>query len=104
MLIFFFFSGSGIWLEQVAALLGDIPTSQPRSFYGFDLSAAMFPTDHGRIKYSTHDVTNPFPEEHLGRYDLVHVRLLAMAIREEDIVTIVTNLIGLLSMCHSHIV
>lgn len=91
-------------MEQVAVLLEDIPTSQPHSFHGFDLSAAMFPADHGRIKYSTHDVTKPFPEEHFGRYDLVHVRFLAMAIREEEIATIVTNLIELLSTCHSHIV
>ena len=49
------------------------------------------------MKLSVHDILQPFPKEHLGRYDLVNVRLLVGAIKETDYMTAVTNAASLLS-------
>ena len=38
----------------------------------------------------------PFPAEHLGKYDLVHVRLLVQALKETDVQSAVRNVTALL--------
>lgn len=43
------------------------------------------------------DILKPFPAEHLGRYDLVHVRLVIAALKEGDYSIAVENLQSLLS-------
>lgn len=43
------------------------------------------------------DILQPFPKEHWGRYDLVHVRLLVGAMKEVDYPQAVRNLYDLLS-------
>ncbi|XHG08344.1 hypothetical protein AWENTII_011449 [Aspergillus wentii] len=70
-------------------------------YHGFDISPTQF------IKYNTsntvspinlsvHNILDPFPEEHKGRYDLVHVRLLVMGLKVEDYEAAIRNIWGLL--------
>jgi reverse gyrase len=61
------------------------------------VSSAQFPSDAGDIHFSIQDILKPFPTDHLNRYDLVHVRFLAAAIREADYKAVVANLVTLLS-------
>ncbi|KAL1966950.1 hypothetical protein VTN77DRAFT_3694 [Rasamsonia byssochlamydoides] len=92
-------TGTGVWLADVKNQLEEkYPSDTPRYYHGFDISDAQFPAegDRGSIKYSVHDCLQPFPAEHHGRYDLVHVRLLVAAIREKDYKVIVENLVPLL--------
>lgn len=75
-------------------------------YHGFDISDAQFPasnnnnnTDPGTgIGFSVQDCLKPFPEEHHGQYDLVHVRLLVAAVKEVDYALIVANIKPLLSI------
>lgn len=76
---------------------------QKLSLHGFDISPAQFPfsslkAPRHEIKLSVQDILQPFPKEHLGRYDLVHVRLLVGAMKEVDYPRAVRNLYDLLSM------
>jgi SAM-dependent methyltransferase len=91
--------GTGIWLQDVASELSIIPTSngQKRHFHGFDISDAQFPAKRGEnMDFSIHDVLQPFPREEQGKYDVVQVRLLLLALKEVDISTAVQNVVQLL--------
>lgn len=48
-----------------------------------------------------HNVLRPFPDEHLGKYDFVHVRLLIAALKEDDIPIALENVVELLGRYHS---
>ncbi|KAL5336817.1 LaeA-like methyltransferase [Aspergillus crustosus] len=91
-------TGTGIWLKDVSKIL-DNPKPQPY-LHGFDISAAQFPTESpaDNPRFSVHDITLPFPEEHWNRYDLVHVRLLVAALEETEYKTAIANLSAILSM------
>ncbi|KAL2012148.1 hypothetical protein VTN00DRAFT_4866 [Thermoascus crustaceus] len=89
-------TGTGIWLKDVSKLLKDVPTDRPRYYHGFDISPDQFPSEPGDLHFSVQDVMKPFPVEHQNRYDLVHVRLLIGALKEEDIKGVVANLATLL--------
>jgi hypothetical protein len=71
-----------VWLLDVANSL----SSPSIVYHGFDISGLQFPINIsqglGNIKFSEHDILTPFPEEHLGKYDIVHLRLLVQALRE----------------------
>lgn len=43
------------------------------------------------------DILKPLPEELLGQYDIVHVRLFICVIRDDDPVPVLTNLLKMLS-------
>ncbi|KAJ5993232.1 hypothetical protein N7451_008956 [Penicillium sp. IBT 35674x] len=88
-------TGTGIWLKDVSKVLG--PGSQsPVYYHGFDISSQQFPKTQENIQFSIHDITKPFPAEHLGRYDLVHVRLLVAAIDESDYKLAIANIDAIL--------
>lgn len=88
---------NSIWLKDVSKVLDPEPQS-PVYYHGFDISSQQFPKMQENIQFSVHDITKPFPEEHLGRYDLVHVRLLVAAIDESDYKLAVANIDAILSM------
>jgi hypothetical protein len=50
----------------------------------------------GKINFSEHDILTPFPEEHLGKYDVVRLRLLVKALRGVDVERAVRNLAALI--------
>ena len=67
-------------------------------YHGFDISHEQFPQGVENISFSTHDITVPFPKEHLNRYDIVHVRLLIAALNESKYRKAVANVYALLSI------
>ncbi|KAJ5661902.1 Methyltransferase type 12 [Penicillium maclennaniae] len=94
-------TGTGIWLADLAKRL---PNAQSVYLHGFDISDAQFPPDHtisgpqGRkIPLSVQDGLKPFPPEHLGRYDLVHIRLLTAGLLQDGYATVLKNARDLLT-------
>ena len=83
---------SSVWLMDVSQSLRG-----KHYYHGFDISSEQFPQYVGEISFSTHDIAEPFPEEHLGCYDIVHVRLLIAALRESKYSSAVANIHALLS-------
>lgn len=76
-----------------------LETSHTKCYYhGFDISPEQFPKEPGNIVFSVHDITKPFPKEHWNRYDLVHVRLLVVALEESEYRAAVSNIYAILSM------
>lgn len=90
---------SRVWLQDVSETLRDKhPVQERRLFHGFDISDAQFPSAHDdEFMFTVHDVLQPFPLSEHGRYDLVHVRLLMAALKEEDYGQVASNLHSLLS-------
>ncbi|KAJ6093075.1 hypothetical protein N7486_008364 [Penicillium sp. IBT 16267x] len=86
---------TSIWLKDVSEVL-DPESQNPVYYHGFDISSQQFPKEQENIQFSVHDITKPFPEEHLGRYDLVHVRLLVAAIDESDYKSAIANIDAIL--------
>ncbi|KAL2842660.1 hypothetical protein BJX68DRAFT_244663 [Aspergillus pseudodeflectus] len=90
-------TGTGIWLWDAKQILDQkAGESSSRSYHGFDISAAQFPSTPQGITLSVQDVFQPFPAGFLDRFDLVHVRLMVTAFPEgkfqeavENVLTIV---------------
>ncbi|KAF2478183.1 uncharacterized protein BDR25DRAFT_275981 [Lindgomyces ingoldianus] len=64
----------------------------------FDISNAFFPPSvwvPGNVKLHLHDIYNPFPEEFLGNFDVVHLRLF-LTLSMEKVNTILRNAMALL--------
>lgn len=92
-----------ICIEELAGSLEAIPLQDPsktRSYLGFDISPKQLPViSKHNIIYKIHDAKERFPPEHRGRFDVVHVRVLVLAVKEVEIARVVMNLIELLSEC-----
>ncbi|KAI0153220.1 S-adenosyl-L-methionine-dependent methyltransferase [Xylariaceae sp. FL1272] len=68
-------------------------------FEGFDISDELFPPRDSLpsgVTLSTLDLKKPFPEHMHGQYDLVHLRLLVAAMRQEDWEPAVRNIFQIL--------
>ncbi|MCJ1293583.1 hypothetical protein MMC34_005138 [Xylographa carneopallida] len=87
-------TGSGIWLLDMAASLP--PTVQ---CHGFDISidqcppAAWLPKN---VKIQTWDIFTDPPERFLEYFDVVHVRLITLVIKNNDPRQVISNLRKLL--------
>lgn len=67
---------------------------------GFDISSAQYPPRAWlgtSVNLITHDAFKPFPQEYLGKYDIVHIRFFATIVNDEDAEPLLDNLIALLS-------
>ncbi|KAE8307948.1 S-adenosyl-L-methionine-dependent methyltransferase [Aspergillus transmontanensis] len=89
-------TGTGIWLKRLSSSIKSRPEAPSCHLHGFDISSEQFPTEQENMDFTIHDITQPFPSEHLGRYDIVHVRLFCLALREPDLVKALKNVVGLL--------
>lgn len=90
-----------IWLADLAKRLPDAPSVY---LHGFDVSDAQFPPDHTisgphglKIPLTVQDGLKPFPAEHFGRYDLVHIRLLTAGLPQDGYAKVLQNARDLLS-------
>jgi hypothetical protein len=88
-------TGTGAWLL-------DLASSAPKGchFDGWDISDAQFPHESclpSNVKYGTFDVTAGAPEELVGKYDIVHVGLLALVVKNGDPSVWIQSLMKLLS-------
>ena len=90
-------TGTGSWLIDVERKFHGVSDSKIR-LVGFDISSAKFrKSDESGVEFVTHDITTAFPSEYHGKFDVVHLRLLVYAIREDDVSGVVENVIQLLS-------
>lgn len=86
-----------IWLYDVAQCL---PAGSQLD--GFDISSSQFPdpaTIPKNMTFREQDLLQPFPEEFLGKYDVVHIRLMCFALNGDEWGQAVKRLVALLSMC-----
>lgn len=90
-----------IWLADFA---NKTPNSSSIYLHGFDVSSDQFPPGNEitgpetrKIPLSVQDALNPYPPEHQGRYDLVHIRLLTAGLKQADYGTVLKNARTLLS-------
>ncbi|KAE8354505.1 S-adenosyl-L-methionine-dependent methyltransferase [Aspergillus coremiiformis] len=93
-------TGTGIWLMSLAAALNASPTNR-LYLHGFDISATQYPfskdiSPSHELHLSVHDMRHRFLPEHRGRYDLIHLRLLVGALKEEDYARSMRNIYELL--------
>ncbi|KAL4784999.1 hypothetical protein BJX76DRAFT_325751 [Aspergillus varians] len=97
-------TGNGTWLRDLKKARNEAPTSTTTStkYHGFDISPALFPMQDSPqsvadIDFSVHDFYSPFPDEHIGKYDLVHARHLVLAVQgDRALTTAVKNITSLL--------
>ncbi|KAM0247132.1 hypothetical protein ACHAP5_004211 [Fusarium lateritium] len=87
-------TGTGIWLRDFAA-----EVDKGSRLDGFDIDQSKFlpPEDlPSNVKLSFGDAFKPIPAELVGQYDLVHVRLLMVALKTGDWEPVARNLMSLL--------
>lgn len=87
-------TGTAVWLIDIGSQLP--PTSH---LAGFDITEDTFPPADKRPENLTlhkHNAVEPFPEEHLGKYDLVHARALMYGLKKDEWVVVARNMAGLL--------
>ncbi|KAL4963971.1 class I SAM-dependent methyltransferase [Aspergillus stella-maris] len=96
-------TGNGTWLYDLKKALRKSGKEIPGTkYHGFDISSTLFPKQDSPQKssadvdFTAHDFYKPFPEEHLGKYDIVHARLLVLAIQLPDLKLAIENIMGLL--------
>ncbi|KAL9044267.1 MAG: hypothetical protein Q9214_002581 [Letrouitia sp. 1 TL-2023] len=79
-------------------LTRDSPTAQKTGYeyHGFDISPAHFPQEQDGFRFFQHDILTPFPFEFHGRYDVVNIRLLVLALKKEQFKTAAENAAQLL--------
>lgn len=101
---------SRTWLYDIKEARKKEPKSSAIStkYHGFDLTPELFPKpDSPRkvadIDFTAHDFYKPFPEEHIGKYDLVHARHLILAIEGADLIPATKHITSLLSTALPHL-
>lgn len=73
-------AGTGIWLNELSKRL---PQAQ---LEGFDIAPANFGTAVNNVKLNEYsqDVLEPFHKDLIGKFDLVHVRLLMFGLKADE--------------------
>ncbi|KAL4912875.1 hypothetical protein BDW62DRAFT_10309 [Aspergillus aurantiobrunneus] len=95
-------TGNGTWLYDLKTARKESESISPSTkYHGFDISPALFPKPDSPqsvadIDFSLHDFYKPFPEEHIGKYDLVHARHLSLAVKGPDLKAAVNNISALM--------
>lgn len=87
-------TGTAAWLIDMGSHL---PTTT--ALAGFDIADDTFPAAESRpanLSLHMHSATQPFPEEHVGRYDLVHARLLVYGLKKGEWEVVARNMYALL--------
>ncbi|KAL2859918.1 class I SAM-dependent methyltransferase [Aspergillus lucknowensis] len=96
-------TGNGTWLFDLIKYRNENSgsTSPKTKYHGFDISPSLFPKPETlsdlNIDLSLHDFYKPFPEEHVGKYDLVHARHLSLTVQgAADLALAMKNITSLL--------
>lgn len=87
-------TGTGVWLADLAQQL-----PENTRLVGFDMTKSKFrsaDTLPANVQLYEANMLQPFAAEHLGAYDVVHIRLVRFALREVDWKPLVQNLLSLL--------
>ena len=86
-------TGTAIWLTNVAR---EYPSAQ---LDGFDIDISQAPPMQWlapNITLRTWNIFDPVPEELIGIYDVVHVRLLALVVQKNNLRDVIRTLLRLL--------
>lgn len=89
-----------LWLLNVAK---EVPATVRLD--GFDISLSQAPPQEWlapNITLRTWDIFEDPPKDIVGQYDIVHVRLVLLVIRENKSIPVIKNLLKLLSKCFYH--
>ncbi|PHH68916.1 hypothetical protein CDD82_188 [Ophiocordyceps australis] len=87
-------TGTGIWLQSIAK---DLPSDAQLD--GYDISSTVFPKapwQPANMRLIEANALEPFDDEVLGSYDVVHVRLMAYCLAREQWQLLARNLVPLL--------
>ncbi|TEY80584.1 hypothetical protein BOTCAL_0037g00400 [Botryotinia calthae] len=89
-------TGTGVWLRELAEEFSNGGYNLLETV-GFDISPDQFfknaaPED----KFVLWDMTKSFPKEYHGTFDVVHIRLVVLALKAEQIKGVTENLVELL--------
>lgn len=71
-------------------------------FYGFDIDLGQCPPAESfpsNVHISQWDMFTPPPSEIIGTFDVVHLRLVTLVIKDNDPTTLIANVGRLLSTC-----
>ncbi|KAI9642303.1 hypothetical protein NHQ30_009105 [Ciborinia camelliae] len=77
--------GTGIWLLDLAKELAR--SNKWAQLDGFDISTTQYPPSAllpPNVKLDTLDIFEPIPEQLRGQYDVIHISLLCLVIRDGD--------------------
>jgi chemotaxis methyl-accepting protein methylase len=88
-----------IWVSEVAASL---PNAK---FDAVDISADQFPPESFRapnVHFWTHNCVEPFPDEFLGKFDIVNARFWLCIVNDDVADKLLDNFLTLLSKCTSY--
>ncbi|THD00355.1 hypothetical protein EYZ11_000248 [Aspergillus tanneri] len=89
-------TGTGIWITDISR---EYPAAQ---IDGFDISFDQCPHPQS-LPHNTSlrsvDIYQPLPEDLYGVYDIIHLRLFLVVIRNDDPVPVLSNLVKMLSGC-----
>ncbi|KAJ5124451.1 S-adenosyl-L-methionine-dependent methyltransferase [Penicillium bovifimosum] len=72
-------TGTGIWLHDLSR---QFPNAQ---FHGFDISEEQYPAPGflpSNVRLSYLDILKEIPSEYVGKYDVVHARLLVQVVNQ----------------------
>ncbi|KAJ5918712.1 hypothetical protein N7454_009856 [Penicillium verhagenii] len=86
-------TGTAIWPAELAQSLPDWQID------GFDISGDQYPLAHwlpSNVTLHEHDAFQPFPEEHLGKYDIINVRFFMTLLSGQNLPQLLQNVMSLL--------
>ncbi|OLN96302.1 Demethylmenaquinone methyltransferase 2 [Colletotrichum chlorophyti] len=87
-------AGTGVWLRDLA---DHLPASA--SLVGVDMDAVKFPPAAElppNMTMMQQNALKPFPDDMLGTFDMVHIRLISMGLKKEDWEVVARNIYTLL--------
>lgn len=101
-------AGTCMWTLDFANMPQILARRDEVQIYACDINSGFFPNSDilqwAGIKTFTQDVTKPFPEEHSGTFDLVHVSLLVLCLTDDGWNAALANFKNLLSAyCSFHL-
>jgi 2-polyprenyl-3-methyl-5-hydroxy-6-metoxy-1,4-benzoquinol methylase len=85
--------GNGVWSLDMAQ---QFPQAR---ITGIDISPQQFPvpsTWPANVSMELHDIFHPMPQRYVGRFDVVHVRLIMAAVYWQDKDWVIHNILNLL--------
>ncbi|KAF7957543.1 hypothetical protein EAE96_003120 [Botrytis aclada] len=89
-------TGTGIWLRELAEEFANGGYDLLETV-GFDISPTQFPQNPvPGNRFVLWDMTQSFPKQYHGTFDVVHIRLVVLALKVEQISGVVKNLVELL--------
>ena len=88
-------TGTAIWPIDVAALFAEKYPDIKVKLYGTDISAEQFPADEkvpSNVELKVRNSLKSFSEKHHEKYDMIHVRAVALALGDGEWQGVVENL------------